>query len=264
MESRKRVRKTEIVKKPPDLLMTAGGEGVISKEDLRIKVRSFPQLADFKTRSYLNFTASIPLRFNRITGYYEPAEIGDIVTSHTHGYYYPTEPTTLVDAGWYDGRINKRKHRMSALYDEDGTHLKFLPYATYKGLLIGGKKTVEGYSDYYTLKVDGEGHLYCKNMPERTSWSLLWDNVAVPAGASTPIISFTYKSTLCIMLKSSVANTAIVEHEYTLGRWYALYDIELFADKPKADVIEGSFKNIRIKVTTASTMFCEVYWCEHG
>jgi len=259
MERRKRERKTEIVKKPPDYLMTAGGEGVISKEDLRIKVRSFPQLADFKTRSYLNFTASIPLRFNRVTGYYEPAEIGDIVTSHTHGYYYPTEPTTIVDAGWYDGRINKRRHLMSALYDEDGNALRVYTVGDGKGILTYGSIIIHSIEAFRTFLVDTVGKQLIKSYTTLGVNKFFWKDVSVGAGAVSADLAINGLLFATLYVKSSTTNTIHIETTIDEITWYKILSYDLLAGEEYSDIICSGMAKIRAKSDSAGVVTCWIF-----
>jgi len=259
MESRKRERKTEIVKKPPDYLMVAGGEGVISKEDLRIKIRSFPQLADFKTRSYLNYTASIPLRFNRTTGYYEPAELGDVVTSHTHGYYYPTEPTALVDAGWYDRRLNKRRHLMSALYDEDGNALRIYVSGDAKGLISYGSVTTRPIGDFRVNLVDTSGRLLVKTYNTGGANIYFWKDTSVGAGATSASVSIHGLLGTILYMKSSTSNTFRIEMTIDDITWYEILSYTLTAGEAITDMIYTGWAKIRVKVDSAGVVTCWIF-----
>jgi len=259
MQERKRERKTEVVKAPIEPLISPGGEGVISKEDLRIKIRTIPQIGDFKTRSYLNFTASIPLRFNRATGYYEPAELGDIVTARTHNYFYSTEPAVLVDAGWYDSRVNKRRHTMSALYDEAGMHLNILSLGPKTGICTAGSVIPQTFGQYRAIRVDSTGRIKTTVMASTCINVHIWKDKSVLAGEVSSVYDVTGLMGVSIIMKSDVANTITLQICFDDINWYNFISYDLLAGEQIADCIWGSFPKIRVIVKNAGTVTVGIY-----
>jgi len=264
MLERKRERKKIYPVQPPVPLAIAGGEAVISKDHLRIKMPSQPPLGDFKTRSYLNYTASIPLHYNKATGYYEPAEVLEVVKSNKYGYFYVAEPTPLADSGWAEQRVNKRRQSMSALYDEDGTHLNFVPFPTRKGIVLAGHTGVESWGDYKTISVSPVGFVNVTTLPYATTSFTAWHNTTVVAGAVSPAFLITTHGGFIVYLYSSTANTLILQKSFDGVEWYDFTDFILGAGEYKCDIFTGGVERFRFKSVSAGIVTSILYVYIHG
>jgi len=236
MKERMRTRQREFTDTAK--IMEPGGEGFIIDPILRIKLGTQPILKDFKVRSYLNFMASLPMKRNPTTGYFEFAETAEEITAFCKAYFWAAEPPALADSGYDKFRINKARHLLvqPILNTEfDGTGYNRYTPANFYGV---PRNEITG----------SVNHM-----------SIFWNNQAVAANEVSPATQFTLYNTLPthqgVQITVNAPTTIIIQttHDPIYG-WCNHTEIEFTEAGSKAQDIMSSGVYFRLVSTQACTI----------
>jgi len=230
MRERTRKRKREF--KDVASIMEPGGEGFIYDPIFRIKLGTTPILKNFKVRSYLNFMASLPMKRNPATGYFEFAETPEEITALCKAYFYSAEPGALVDSGYDQFRINKARHLlvqpvMNVASDGSG-------------------------SNVYPI-VLSSGHMPVNLVGRSGGYNPLWVNAAKNPGDVSAAANMTGQ--VAVMVEVDAATDIIIQVQYIPGApWFNHTTLHFTAAGTKAQNILNGPMLMRFKTTAAATI----------
>lgn len=221
-------------------LMEAGGEGFIIDPAFRIKLGTQPILKDFKVRSYLNFMASLPMKYNPATKYFEFAETPEEITALCKAYFFSAEPGALADSGYDQFRINKARH------------LLVQP-------IVNG--SVDGSGPNYYMVSDPFGNLSVRNKYNDSNTNSIWAASVVGVGGESPEVSIASGAAsigLMITVDAATTITVYVQGGYA-GRWYEHTNLVFPGAGSKAQDVMRGFLGLKLKSSAAATITAELY-----